>query len=135
MVRMRRYDGAMKEDTVPNSLISYTTMHRFLHCLPSVGEWFDSWPGIRDIPQELRPMDMKFGDDSPISFHEKQLWTDIYDNFGIPLKWNAGDVAVLCNMRFAHGRPGIELQHGEQRELGVMLGRLFERQETKEDKW
>jgi hypothetical protein len=44
-------------------------------------------------------------------------------------------VAVICNYRFAHGRPGIEVPSGEKRELGVMLGRFFERIETKEDKW
>ena len=99
------------------------------------GEWFDSWPAIQDVPQEQRPMDMTFGDDSPISSSEKQLWTDLYDQFGIPIKWAEGDVAVVCNMRFAHGRPGIELLPGEKRELGVMLGPLFERQETKEGKW
>jgi hypothetical protein len=62
------------------------------------GEWFDSWPAIMNLPQEERPMDMKFGDDTPISMEEKQLWTDCYDRFGIPIKWNAGDVAVVCNL-------------------------------------
>lgn len=99
------------------------------------GEWFDSWPALKEIPQELRPMDMLFGDDTPISLEEKQLWTDAYDTFGIPIEWAAGDVAVFCNMRFAHGRPGVELLPGEKRELGVMLGGLFERQETREGKW
>jgi len=99
------------------------------------GEWFDSWPGIKDMPQETRPLEMLFGDETPISLEEKQLWTDSYDEFGIPLIWAPGDVAVLNNMLFAHGRPGIELAPGEQRELGVMLGRLFERRETKEGKW
>ena len=99
------------------------------------GEWFDSWPGIKDIPQDERPMDMLFGDDEPITIEEKQLWTDIYDYYGIPIMWQPGDVAVVCNMRFAHGRPGIELLPGEKRELGVMLGPLFERQETREGKW
>ena len=99
------------------------------------GEWFDNWPGIMDVPQEDRPMEMLFGDDTPISFEEKQEWVDAYDNFGIPIAWSPGDVAVVCNMRFAHGRPGIELLPGEKRELGVMLGPLFERRETVEGKW
>ena len=99
------------------------------------GEWFDSWPGIQDVPQELRPLEMFFGDDTPFTLEEKQAWTDAYDLFGIPLPWQAGDVAVFCNLRYAHGRPGIELLPGEQRELGVMLGPFFERQETKEGKW
>ena len=99
------------------------------------GEWFDQWPGIQNVPQELRPLEMLFGDNTLISLEEKQLWTDAYDNFGIPLAWQPGDVAVVCNMRFAHGRPGVELLPGERRELGVMLGRLFERKETLEGKW
>ena len=99
------------------------------------GEWFDSWPGIQDVPQEDRPLEMFFGDDTPFSLEEKQLWTDTYDNFGIPLRWQDGDVAVLCNMRYAHGRPGVYLEPGEQRELGVMLGPFVERKMTREDKW
>jgi len=50
----------------------------------------------------------------------------IYDRFGIPIRWQDGDVAVVCNMRFAHGRPGVHLLPGEKRELGVMLGPLLE---------
>ena len=99
------------------------------------GEWFDSWPGICDVPQEARPLEMYFGDDTPLSLEEKQLWTDAYDMFGIPLPWQAGDVAVLCNMRYAHGRPGVHLLPGEQRELGVMLGPYLGRKESLADKW
>ena len=99
------------------------------------GEWFDSWPGIMNVPQELRPLEMLFGDGEPFTLEEKQEWTDAYDLFGVPIPWKAGDVAVICNYRFAHGRPGIEVLPGEKRELGVMLGRFFERIETKEDKW
>jgi hypothetical protein len=99
------------------------------------GEWFDTWPGIMEIPQEERPMEMLFGDDEPFTLEEKQEWVDSYDRFGIPIPWQAGDVAVVCNMRFAHGRPGIHLLPGEKRELGVMLGPLFKRQETREGKW
>jgi hypothetical protein len=99
------------------------------------GEWFDSWPGIMHVPQELRPLEMLFGDGEPFTLEEKQEWTDAYDLFGVPIPWKAGDVAVICNYRFAHGRPGIEVPSGEKRELGVMLGRFFERIETKEDKW
>jgi hypothetical protein len=99
------------------------------------GEWFDTWPGIMEIPQEERPMEMLFGDDEPFTLEEKQEWVDSYDNFGIPIPWQAGDVAVVCNLRFAHGRPGIRILPGEKRELGVMMGPLFERQETREGKW
>ena len=99
------------------------------------GEWFDNWPGIMDVPQEKRPLEMLWGDDQPFTLEEKQEWTDCYDRFGIPIRWNAGDVAMLCNMRFAHGRPGVELLPGEERELGVLLGPMFERMETLDNKW
>ena len=99
------------------------------------GEWFDSWPGIQDVPQEDRPLEMFWGDNEPFTLEEKQLWTDAYDKFGVPLPWKKGDVAVLDNMRFAHGRPGMHLLPGEQRELGVMLGKHYELQEHREDKW
>eukprot|EP00012_Vannella_robusta_P002311 CAMPEP_0206190286 /NCGR_PEP_ID=MMETSP0166-20121206/4664_1 /ASSEMBLY_ACC=CAM_ASM_000260 /TAXON_ID=95228 /ORGANISM="Vannella robusta, Strain DIVA3 518/3/11/1/6" /LENGTH=392 /DNA_ID=CAMNT_0053606345 /DNA_START=1520 /DNA_END=2698 /DNA_ORIENTATION=- len=99
------------------------------------GEWFDAWPGIKEIPHEQRPLEMMFGDDTPFTLEEKQAWTDIYDEFGIPLRWQPGEVAVFCNYRFAHGRPSINLKPGERRELGVMLGAPFKRIETVESKW
>ena len=77
-----------------------------------------------------------WGNDTPFTLEEKQIWTNAYDMFGIPLAWQGGgEVAVLDNMLYAHGRPGIHLKAGEQRELGVMLGRLYQLQETRDDKW
>ena len=99
------------------------------------GEWFDNWPGIMDVPQEERPLEMFFGDDEPFTLEEKQAWTDAYDRFGIPLTWQEGDVAVLDNMKYAHGRPGINLLPGEQRELGVVLGKHYDLQQHRGDKW
>ena len=32
------------------------------------GEWFDNWPGICEIPQEQRPLEMLFGDDDAHQF-------------------------------------------------------------------
>jgi hypothetical protein len=78
---------------------------------------------------------MMFGDDTPFTLEEKQAWTDVYDEFGIPLRWKPGELAVFCNYRFAHGRPSINLKPGERRELGVMLGAPFKRIETVESKW
>ncbi|EEC47041.1 predicted protein [Phaeodactylum tricornutum CCAP 1055/1] len=115
--------------------ISFLDRNIMVTSIADDGEWFDSWPGIMDIPQEKRPLEMLFGDNEPFTLEEKQLWTDIYGMFGIPITWKPGDVAVVCNMRFAHGRPGIELLPGEKRELGVMLGPFYERMETREDKW
>ena len=60
---------------------------------------------------------------------------DVYDQFGLPIDWAVGDVAIVCNYRFAHGRPAIHLDEGEERVLGVMIGEAFDRLETRPDKW
>ena len=99
------------------------------------GMWFDSWPKVMHLPYDERPLKLTFGDDTEMTREEKQLFVDVYDRFGIPIPWNAGDIAVVCNYRFAHGRPGIRLEDGEERELGVVIGGSFERVGDLPDKW
>lgn len=99
------------------------------------GMWFDAWPKVMHLPYEDRPLKLTFGDDSPLSLDEKRLFVDIYDRFGLPIDWQVGDVAVVCNYRFAHGRPGIYLDAGEERELGVVIGEGFDRVGDLPGKW
>lgn len=99
------------------------------------GMWFDTWPMVQHLPYEQRPLKLTFGDLSELSREEKALFVDIYDRFGVPIDWRVGDVAVVCNYRWAHGRPGILLKQGEQRELGVLIGEAFERVGDLTDKW
>jgi hypothetical protein len=99
------------------------------------GAWFDTWPLVQHLPAEDRPLKLTFGDLTEMTREEKQLFIDIYDNHGIPIPWKVGDVALICNYRFAHGRPGIHLKEGEERELGVLIGESFNRLQTYEDKW
>jgi len=99
------------------------------------GMWFDAWPKVMHLPYDERPLKLTFGDDTEMTREEKQLFVDIYDRFGIPIQWEVGDIAVVCNYRFAHGRPGIHLDDGEERELGVVMGESFERVGDLPDKW
>ncbi len=99
------------------------------------GMWFDTWPKVMHLPYDERPLKLTFGDGSEMTREEKQLFVDVYDRFGIPINWQQGDVAIVCNYRFAHGRPGIHLEDGEQRELGVLLGETFERVGDLSGKW
>lgn len=99
------------------------------------GMWFDTWPLVMHLPYDERPLKLTFGDGSEMTQAEKQLFVDIYDRHGTPINWQQGDVVVFCNYRFAHGRPGINLQKDEQRELGVLIGESFERIQTLDDKW
>jgi len=97
--------------------------------------WFDTWPGVQRLPNDERPLKLTFGDDEEMSPEELRQFVDVYDQFGVPLRWQPGEVAVMCNYRWAHGRPMYEVHEGEQRELGVVLGSVFERQGQREDKW
>jgi hypothetical protein len=99
------------------------------------GMWFDTWPLVQHLPYEERPLHMTFGDDSEISTDEIRQWIDLYDEFGMPLNWRRGDVGVICNYRWAHGRPGIRLGGGEARTLGVVLGDQYDRVGVRSDKW
>ena len=99
------------------------------------GMWFDTWPKVMHLPYEERPLKLTFGDLSEMTREEKQLFVDVYDRFGIPIRWNVGDIAIVCNYRFAHGRPGIHLDGDEERELGVLIGETYERVGDLPDKW
>ena len=99
------------------------------------GMWFDTWPNVMHLPYRERPLALTFGDGSQMTRAEKQQFIDVYDQFGIAIDWDVGDIVVICNYRFAHGRPGIHLDAGEQRELGVLIGEAFERVGDLPGKW
>lgn len=97
--------------------------------------WFDTWPLVQHLQSAERPLKLTFGDGTEMTEEEKRLFLKVYDDFGIPIPWQVGDVAVICNYRFAHGRPAVHLKEGEQRELGVLIGEAFDRVETLDNKW
>jgi len=66
---------------------------------------------------------------------EKCDFIEAYDRCGVRLPWAQGDVAVVCNVRTAHGRPPIDLAPGEVRSLGVVLGPLLKKRGPLPDKW
>ncbi|MEM0899913.1 MAG: TauD/TfdA family dioxygenase [Pseudomonadota bacterium] len=97
--------------------------------------WFDAWPNVMHLPHDERPLKLTFGNGEEITADEVRQFIDVYDQFGMPIEWAKGDIAIVCNYRFAHGRPAIHLEPGEKRELGVMIGAAFERVETLPNKW
>jgi len=108
------------------------------------GSWFDTWPGMDCLPYMTdfdkttpseRPLAITFGDGEEMTRKDLETFVDVYENNGIPLHWKRGDIAVVCNYRFAHGRLGFTLEEGEKRELGVILGEMFPRYQNKEGKW
>ena len=99
------------------------------------GMWFDTWPLVQHLPYKDRPLHLTFGDDSEMSHDELRQFVEIYGQFGIKLDWRQGDIGIICNYRFAHGRPGIHLEAGEDRTLGVLLGAQYDRVGALPDKW
>lgn len=99
------------------------------------GMWFDAWPRVMHLPYEERPLKLTFGDGTEMTREEKQQFVDVYDAFGMPIEWRVGDIAIVCNYRFAHGRPAIQLEPGEERELGVLIGEAYQRREDRADRW
>lgn len=106
--------------------------------------WFDTWPGISEMPtfpdygdatMAERPLKLTYGDDTEFTREELQTYVDVYDRFGLPINWRLGDVAIVCNWRWAHGRPSYDLEPGERRELGVVLGETFGRLGDFPGKW
>jgi len=108
------------------------------------GNWFDTWPGMDNLPYMStfegttaleRPLAMTFGDGEEMTREDFETFVKVYEDNGIPIHWNKGDIAVICNYRFAHGRLGFNLEEGEKRELGVILGEMFPRAQCKDGKW
>ena len=70
-----------------------------------------------------------------VEYSDLETFVKVYDDNGIPLQWQKGDIAVVCNYRFAHGRLGYECGPGEKRELGVILGEMYPRLGNREHAW
>jgi hypothetical protein len=97
--------------------------------------WFDRWPGVMELPAEKRPLTMTYGDGSEITEEDRANWVHAYDTGGIKIPWAVGDCVVVCNYRYAHGRPDYHLEAGEERELGVCIGPKFGRIGQDDSKW
>jgi hypothetical protein len=97
-------------------------------------EWFDSWPGVMELDPNERPLALTWGDDEPTTYQERWQWCHAYDLGGCKIDWKVGDAALICNYRWAHGRPAINLKPGERREIGVRLGETLHRQGVKAGK-
>ncbi|XP_063723257.1 uncharacterized protein LOC134851208 [Symsagittifera roscoffensis] len=89
--------------------------------------WFDTHPQVNTTPDNERPHILKFGDGSDLSNEEVSQILDISANQGFKHSWKPGQSVLSCNYRFMHGRPGMSLNPGEVRQLGVVLGERFER--------
>lgn len=128
LLKTRHYADAFEYDPRFDRNLLYSS-------LADHGMWFDGWPLVMHLPYDQRPLHMTFGDDTEFTREEREEFVAVYDRFGMRIDWSVGDVAIVDNFRFAHGRPGIHLDEGEQRKLGVLLGERFDRLGQRNDKW
>jgi len=64
------------------------------------------------------PRDAKFGDDSEIARSDLETIRGTLASAAVDIEWQEGDVALLDNMQFAHGRRSYR---GERRVLAALL--------------
>jgi len=112
------------------------------------GTWFDTHIGIQDLPhietyesgsEFNRPYKMCLGNMEEFTQAELEEWADLYCKHGFQVGGEQGmldgDISIFCNFRFAHGRPRFKLEKGQKRDLGVVIGKMYERIGPKENKW
>lgn len=93
-------------------------------CFMSIGNhgyWFRQWPPFNDAPHIERPWHMQFGDGTEFTEDDLALFARISNEYGYPVQWTPGKIAVLKNRRFTHARPPYTLPEGSTREMGVLL--------------
>lgn len=128
---------------VNNEMVTYYHQDAYEYCpmtknnilfssLADHNMWFDTWSAFKNVKPEDRPLQMTYGDMTSFTKDEIDLWLHLYDKYAFPIRWKVGDVSIICNYRWAHGRPAIKLEQGEERNLGVILGDVFQRQGQKE---
>ena len=76
-------------------------------------------------------MKMCFGNMEEFTQQELEEWAALYSQYGFQVGGENGmadgDISIFCNFRFAHGRPAFQLREGEKRDLGVVIGKIYER--------
>lgn len=78
---------------------------------------------------------MTYGDNDLFTHAEWLQWVRTNDKYGFPIDWQRGDCVMFCNYRMSHGRPGYQINSGEKRNLGVVLGPVFDRVGQRNDKF
>jgi alpha-ketoglutarate-dependent taurine dioxygenase len=74
---------------------------------------------IETFGRDRVPRHATFGDGSEISAAELEKVRNAFKESSIAFPWNAGDVLVLDNMQFAHGRRPFR---GQRRVIAALLG-------------
>jgi hypothetical protein len=89
-------------------------------------EWFRSWPSLGSWKKEELPLRMTYGSGGDISSDDRDAWWRAVHARSLRIDWKRGDLLVLCNLRWAHGRP-VALSGSVGRQLAVTFGTKMRR--------
>lgn len=95
------------------------------------GYWFRNWHPFCDLPNKARPHHLTFGNGEELTEEDLKIITDITIDHSLEHHWQAGDLVVLDNLRFTHGRKPFKLEAGEKREIYVAMRHPTKRQGIK----
>lgn len=79
---------------------------------------YNGWDPYDKMDTNMRPWNTSWGDGSPISLDEIEAIDDLSDDLAMAVADRTGDILVLDNFAYSHGR----LPYRGKRELGVMIG-------------
>jgi len=82
--------------------------------------WFDGWEPFTSMPPHLQPFTTYWGDGTPFSEVEMQTLKRLHEEHLFIRPWKQGDLHVLDNLRWAHGR--TPYTPGDTRVICVMMG-------------
>ena len=82
------------------------------------GMFFDLDDRFNDLPYDERPFHATWGDGTEVSSEERQTIETFYKKTNIEIDWEVGDILVLDNLWYGHGRDAFE----GYREVSVMIG-------------
>ena len=108
------FDAYEYHEGLGESLLFAAVGHHGMH--------FDHHSPFNTLPFGERPFHMTLGNGEPFEAREIEYLVRIFDRYSLPIRWQAGMIAMIDNERWTHARPPFSLKQGEQRTLGVVLG-------------
>lgn len=90
--------------------------------------WFDCWKPYNELPMEKRPFSASWGDGEPFTREEAEALENNAEKNIIGQKWEQGDIMILDNHHYTHGR--LPYEENSKRQIGVIMGNRVSRGET-----
>eukprot|EP01084_Bolivina_argentea_P101274 181613_1 len=91
------------------------------------GRHFDCFQEYNKFTLNQRPTHTKWGNDEEINQHEYDLMSEIYNQYAIDIELEKGDIIIIDNLLWAHGRTSFVDDPNNKRLIGAVLFDKVER--------